>query len=63
MSVIRCKNCGRTTNTAVSIHNCIEAKKCYAAFVDGKWVEGCAFNDTPVEDTFLKHFAAKVIKE
>ena len=49
MPGIKCQSCGRWTNTAVSEHFGIfgddnEATECYAAFVDGHWVKGCAYD-------------------
>lgn len=50
MPILVCRECGRLTNTAVSDH--IDSKdgkadSCYAAFVDGEWVEGCNYKNTP----------------
>ena len=46
MSMKICRKCGRKTNTVFcdwlnSIDD--KADKCYLAYVDGEWVEGCAF--------------------
>lgn len=44
-----CRKCGRMTNTAVCdwLDSPDEkADRCFAAFVDGRWVEGCGFHDT-----------------
>ncbi len=57
MPVAKCTSCGRTTNSATSNYwsrTEIDGKtpkefeiatQCYAACVDGKWVEGCVYND------------------
>ena len=50
MSIIMCRKCGRQTNTAVCYHIHLRddmADECYAAFVDGKWVPGCASDKSP----------------
>lgn len=57
MSIIKCTNCGRTTNSITSNY-CSQteidgetpkeigvATQCYAAFVMGLWVKGCVYND------------------
>jgi hypothetical protein len=53
----KCTNCGRATNGATSNYwsskeiDCETPKEfgiatqCYAAFVNGKWVKGCVYND------------------
>jgi len=62
MPAIPCKGCGRTTNTAVSDHLSgtinEEAAECYAAFVDGKWVKGCGYDNAL---DFQKSYATKII--
>lgn len=64
MPEIECGRCGRKTNTALCDWvDCIDtgkAKRCYAAWEDGKWVEGCAANDTDA-DKFSVDFARKQI--
>ena len=51
MPGIKCGGCGRDTNTAVSDawheQPYGEATKCYYAYVDGKWVHGCAYVERP----------------
>lgn len=46
-----CTGCGQVTNTATSdfwrgttLKEIGIATVCYVAFVDGKWVEGCAYD-------------------
>jgi hypothetical protein len=45
-----CENCGRLTNSATSDYwlpdnkEIGEVTKCYAAFVDGKWIKGCCYD-------------------
>ena len=43
-----CKGCGRQTNSATSDywHKDRKPTECYAAFVKGKWVKGCAYDKT-----------------
>lgn len=59
-----CKGCGRATNSTVSNYWWCEPDKrpteCYSAYVDGKWVEGCAYNRIT---GFDKYFATKLINE
>ena len=57
MPVAKCINCGRTTNSATSNYwsdteidgkttkEMFVATQCYAAFVNGKWIKGCVYND------------------
>lgn len=57
MPVATCTNCGRITNSATSNYcsdvevdgktpkEMFVATQCYAAFVHGKWVRGCVYND------------------
>ncbi len=46
MSSIVCTTCGRTSNTAVANYwPDLVVTKCYAAFEDGKWVRGCAYDE------------------
>lgn len=69
MSVLTCMNCDRATNSAVSRHLFDKKHKvsiapegtaweCWAAYVDGGWVEGCAFESAHPMD---KHFAKTLI--
>jgi len=49
VSIISCAGCGRQTNTAVAEwldqrREDGKAHCCYAAWVDGKWVKGCAYD-------------------
>lgn len=64
MPVLKCNNCGSTTNTAVSDYNLrgMEegATRCYAAFKEGKWTEGCAYTAIPM--LFIKQMVNKLIK-
>lgn len=50
MPVLICNNCGGTTNTVVSefdFRNIEQgASRCYAKYEDGKWVKGCAYEDS-----------------
>lgn len=50
MPVLKCNNCGGITNTAVSEFDFRDvdkgAHRCYAKYEDGKWVEGCAYEDS-----------------
>lgn len=49
MPSAECTNCGKVTNSATSDYWSPDKKeigvvtKCYAAFVDGKWVKGCCY--------------------
>ena len=46
MSMIVCRRCGATTNTAVCDHVTSaddKADKCYAKWEDERWVKGCAY--------------------
>ena len=68
MSITKCVNCGRTTNSATSNYFsntemdgktkkeiCI-VTRCYAAFVNGKWVKGCAYDDIdPMRKSMVDH--------
>jgi len=58
MPAVTCLRCNRTTNTALCDWiNCEKNKelkgadfpkyadRCYASWVDGKWVKGCAWDD------------------
>ena len=69
VSRLICENCGGETNTAVAEY--IDrldrigkfdgkADKCYLKFVDGEWVEGCAYKEA---EGFDKHFANKILTE
>ena len=66
MAVLKCKRCGRITNTTVSdfIDTLPDAKKCYAAVDDKtkRWVKGCAYKkasktDKRVADRLLGNIA------
>lgn len=50
------------TNSALSNywHKNGKPTECYAAYVDEKWVEGCAIDKA---DSFNADFARKIIKE
>ena len=64
MSVGTCQGCGRVTNSAVS--NWIDSRErnpekpmeCYAAYVDGVWVKGCAYHKAI---WFMKSFVDKLL--
>ena len=69
MPVVTCNKCGNKTNSATSDYWTevekagstipeVRATKCYAAFVDGRWVRGCSFAEA---DEFNRRFALKVI--
>lgn len=50
MPIVKCKKCGRQTNTAISTGRDRydkdgQADTCYAAFVDGKWEKGCDYDN------------------
>ncbi len=65
MSDIVCHICGRVTNTAVCEwlnprREDGKANHCYAAFVNGKWEKGCAYEKCdswtkPTVDNLLKN--------
>ena len=71
MPIARCQYCGFTTNSAVSNYwqdkeidgitpKEIEvATRCYAAFADGKWIEGCAYHHltSDTQETLQNLFA------
>lgn len=71
MPVATCTNCGRITNSATSnywLDTEIDGKtpkemwiatQCYAAFVQGKWVEGCVYNAI---DPMKKKILAKLLR-
>ena len=63
MPSLRCRGCKRLTNTAVSDAYEQEpygvAEKCYAAYVDGKWVEGCGLKKT---DRWLRASIMALVK-
>lgn len=65
MAVIKCKKCGRTTNTAVSdwtFKPCLEALECYAAYEEDKgWVKGCAYDK--ITNGFDKQYVDRIIRE
>lgn len=58
MPAIKCKGCGRLTNTATSKFNRGNPPEvCYAAYENDKWVKGCGFEDAPeFEKNFAKSF-------
>lgn len=43
--MIKCKNCGRVTHQMV----CGDGK-CYAAYVNGRWVKGCEYHNASPQD-------------
>jgi len=57
MALVKCKNCGKLTNTVISdhIHNIDKphrADKCYGALIQvsstrKNYVKGCAYNEAP----------------
>lgn len=64
MPGVKCSGCGRMTNTAISDawsndkHFGVPTE-CYAAYVDGEWVPGCAYGkkgdemNTYLANTFI----------
>lgn len=64
MAIGICQGCGKQTNSAVS--NWIDGRErdpekpieCYAAYVDGKWVKGCAYHKAI---WFMKSYVDKLI--
>lgn len=62
MPTATCSGCGRATNSATSNYWQMGGKptECYAACVDGKWVEGCAIDKT---DEFIADFARRLIRD
>lgn len=69
MSAIICGNCGKNTNTIVCAWNSGDdvvqplnkAKKCFAVFVGGKWVKGCAYDDMDNILASQKYFVNKLL--
>jgi len=62
MSILICKNCGGITNTALcELSKDLTTSKCYAKWVDGKWVIGCNY-DTK-SNHFMQKFAEGIIKK
>ena len=64
MSTVKCKGCGRETNTAICEHQFIfgpdnYATKCYGAFVGNKVERGCAYDQA---DSFIKGYVDKLIE-
>ena len=63
MPTIICRNCGHTTNTALSDHinsSDDKADACYARLVDNKWEEGCRYNDG---DNFIKEYVRGLVRK
>jgi len=60
--MMRCKGCGKITNTATSDawhHEDFIARKCYVAWEDdGRAIEGCGYEEA---DIFDKEFADKLL--
>ena len=61
-----CKGCNRLTNSTLSdwwfTDTRDHATKCYAAFVDNKWVKGCAYDTLDRSDKYSPiHFVDKVL--
>lgn len=65
MPIGTCVGCGRTTNSATSnwwrtnSDGVGAATECYAAFVNGQWIRGCAYARA---DPLTKGFVDKLIK-
>ena len=62
MPVATCR-CGKVTNSTTSNYWDTPKRKptkCYAAFVNGKWVKGCAFSKLR-KGSFARAFANSVI--
>jgi DTW domain-containing protein YfiP len=61
VSIIICRKCGATTNTAVCDHMDSPddmADGCYLKW-ENEWVKGCSYDDA---DSFSKHFCDKLLK-
>lgn len=60
MPAIKCKGCGRLTNTATSKFNRGNPPEvCYAAYDESnKWIKGCGYDNAP---DFEKKFAKVLI--
>ncbi|MCK9544494.1 MAG: hypothetical protein M0R03_20945 [Novosphingobium sp.] len=63
-----CKGCGRVTNSTTSnwwfTTTKDHATECYAAYVDDKWVKGCAYDKLNRADKYSPiHFVDKLIKK
>lgn len=64
MPVVKCRNCGYDTNTALSKINFrtrpyIIADGCYARFINGKWERGCCY-ETALE--YKKKFIDELVE-
>lgn len=64
MPTIKCKGCGRETNTSISEHQMIfgegnYATKCYGAFVGNKVEKGCAYEEA---DIVVRKYVDKLLK-
>ena len=63
MPEITCRNCGHTTNTALSDWvNSKDGKAdaCYARLVGNKWEEGCGYNKG---DNFVKQYVKDLVRK
>jgi len=63
MSIIICRNCGYTTNSALSEWvNSKDGKAdaCYARLVGNKWEEGCGYNKG---DNFVKQYVKDLVRK
>ena len=62
MPPLKCSSCGRKTNTSTSDawdgYPLGQATKCYAAYVDGQWVEWCAYEEA---DDVMKFLVDRLI--
>ena len=61
-----CLRCNRTTNTATSDHIYApdgKADRCFAAYVDDKWVSGCAAEDTDIVARMGMDMVQHLLKE
>jgi len=64
MSVIVCRNCGGTTNTAMAdwIHSRDgKADRCYLKFENNLWVKGCAYDQA--DPVFTKPFIDEYLRD
>lgn len=63
MPIIICRNCGHTTNTALSdwVNSSDDkADACYARLVGNKWEEGCGYNNG---DNFIKKYVKDLTRK
>ena len=63
MPTIICRNCGHTTNTALSAgvnSKDDKADVCYARLVENKWEEGCGYGKG---DNFVKQYVKNLVRK